>query len=572
MEKNRGFEMLYGFFFDALVSKTGYVKAYWEKTTEKKKETYTGLSEEELALILEDDEVKPIAHSMYADEVGNVYHDLQIEVEDEFGRVHIEGVSPEDLLIGYGVTGATLRDADFVEQRSMLTLSQLREMGFDVDDDIQGDDQARYEQESLSRDNYGENAWTDITKGANRRVLVKEVYIKLDRNEDGISELWRFVIVGSTILDECECESIPYASICPVPMPHRHVGLSYVDLVKDLQLIKSTLLRNALDAQYQSIHGRFAISDKVNLDDMLVSRTGGIVRVDGDPSGAIMPLSNPVDGTRNLNMMEYIDEIRQFRTGVTDASQGMDVNSLNKTKGGTQMLMSAAQSRIEMVARIFAETGVKDLFLLVHELVRKHSNREEIFRLRQKWVAVDPRTWETRKDMTVSVGLGTGNKDQMLQHLQTILLAQQQAIQIGVATPKNIYNALVKLTQNAGFKEPEEFWTDPEAQNAQGQQKGPSDAEIKAQSDMQQAQMDNQTKQGQIMADMQLQRERMAQEIQMEREKMVKEISIAREKMLGEMQIKRESMAGEMQMAREQIIIDAANRQQVDTKQGIEGA
>jgi hypothetical protein len=174
--------------------------------------------------------------------------------------------------------------------------------------------------------------------------------------------------------------------------------------------------------------------------------------------------------------------------------------------------------------------------------------------------------------MTVSVGLGTGNKDQMLQHLQTILLAQQQAIQIGVATPKNIYNALVKLTQNAGFKEPEEFWTDPEAQNAQGQQKGPSDAEIKAQSDMQQAQMDNQTKQGQIMADMQLQRERMAQEIQMEREKMVKEISIAREKMLGEMQIKRESMAGEMQMAREQIIIDAANRQQVDTKQGIEGA
>jgi len=158
----------------------------------------------------------------------------------------------------------------------------------------------------------------------------------------------------------------------------------------------------------------------------------------------------------------------------------------------------------------------------------------------------------------------------MLAHLQTILLAQEKAIQIGVATPKNIYNALVKLTQNAGFKEPEEFWTDPDAQHAQGQQKGPSDAEIKAQTDMQKTQMDNQTRQQGQLIDLQVKREQMAQEMQLERERMLKEIQIEREKMLSEMQLKRESMQRETALAEQQNMMHMANRQHVDITTGIE--
>lgn len=567
MEKNPGFQIFYNWFFDALLSKTGYVKAYHEKYKEAERQTYQSLSDEEMALLLQDKSVEPVAHSQYADEFGAVYHDLVVEVEEDHGRVCIENVAPEDILVGYDVTGTSVRDAYFVEQRSMLTISQLREMGFEVEDNIAGDSADRYAEESFSRDQFGEFE-DENGQGPNRRVLVKEVYIRLDLDDSGISKLHRFVIVGNTILDKCECERIPYAVICPVPMPHRHVGLSLADLVKDLQLIKSTLLRNALDAQYASIRGRYAISDRVNLDDMLVSRIDGVVRVEGEPAGAILPLVNPVDGTKNLGMIEYVDQIRQTRTGVTDSYQGMDVNALNKTKGGTQMLMNAAQSRVELIARIFAETGVKDLFLLVHEMVRKHANKEEIFRLRNKWVPVDPRTWQTRKDMTVSVGLGTGNKDQMLQHLMMILQAQREAIQIGIATPKNIYNALAKLTQNAGFKEVEEFWTDPD--NGK-QEKKPSEAEIKAQADKEKAQMEYAAKMKELEAEIAMQRQKSLAEIQMAKEKVAAEIFAMNTKLAAEIELKRESMRAEMQINRERMEQNSkAQAQKVDDRAGIE--
>jgi hypothetical protein len=377
-----------------------------------------------------------------------------------------------------------------------------------------------------------------------RRVVVRDAYIRVDMDDSGQTELWRFVIVGNTVLEKEKAETIPFAAFCPNPVPHRHVGLSEADLVLDLQLIKSTLLRNALDAQYASIRGRHAINeDRVNLDDMLVSRVDGVVRVQGDPMGAIMPLVNPVDGTRNLGMIEYIDNIRQTRTGVTDSFQGMDVNALNKTKGGTQMLMNAAASRLEMVTRHFANS-MRELFLLMHEIVRKHSNKEEIFRLRQKWVPVDPRVWKTRRDMTVSVGLGTGNKDQMLQHLIMIGQAQQMGLQIGIATPKNIYETAIKMTQNAGFKDAEEFWTDPERQ--QQQPKGPSEAEIKAQVDMQKAKMDNQTKQQTAQMDLQASMQKLQAEMALKQQEMEAKMQLEREKMLAELEIEKEKLAADI--------------------------
>lgn len=578
MEKNDGFNIIHNWQFDGFLSKVGYVKVYWEDYETTKKETYQGLSDEELALLLQDPEVRVLGHSGSMDEMGNAFHDVQVEVISKSGRVCVENVAPEDIMVGYDVKGTSLKDAYFVEQRSMPTLSELREMGFNVDDNIQGDDSNRYEQENFSRDNYNEFG-EEYGKDANRRVLCREVYMRVDMDGDGVAELNRFVVVGTTILDQCECEAIPYVAFCPNPMPHRHVGLSEADLVKDLQLIKSTLLRNALDAQNLALHGRFAISDRVNLDDMLVSRAGGVVRVDGEPAGAIMPLISPTDGTKNLSMIEYVDQIRQTRTGVTDSFQGMDTNALNKTKGGTQMLMNAAASRIEVVTRHFANS-LRDMFLLMHEQVRKHANKQEIFRLRNKWVPVDPRTWATRSDMTVSVGLGTGNKDQMLQHLLLIGQAQEKGAMIGIATPKNMYNTAVKLTQNAGFKEAEEFWTDPEGQKQSP--KGPSEAEIKAQAEMQKAQMDNQTKQAQIQMDlqsarekmameMQLGRERMNQEMQIARDEMVKEMAIARDKMMAEMQIKRESMDYEAEVKMHQIAANAnVQAQKIDSRPGIE--
>jgi hypothetical protein len=184
-----------------------------------------------------------------------------------------------------------------------------------------------------------------------------------------------------------------------------------------------------------------------------------------------MPLVNPPMFGQAFSMLEYLDTMRETRTGVTRYNQGLDASSLNKTASGITQIMGASQQRLDMIARLFAEDGVKTLFQMVHALVRKYSDNQEIIRLRNKYIAVDPRGWRKRTDLTISVGLGTGNKDQMLGHLTMILQAQEKAAMsgMGLVTPKNIHYALKKLTENAGFKDAEEFWNDPEG-NQQPQQ------------------------------------------------------------------------------------------------------
>jgi hypothetical protein len=305
-------------------------------------------------------------------------------------------------------------------------------------------------------------------------------------------------------------------------MPHRHIGRSYADLTMDIQLIKSTLIRGQLDNMYLANNGRYAISDRVNLDDMLTSRPGGIVRVEGDPGSGIMPLSHPPLPASSFGMVEYMDSMKEKRTGITAYNQGLDSNSLNKTATGVAQIMNASQQRIELVARTFAETGVKELFKLVHYLVRTTLTKPDIIRLRNKWVEVDPREWKARKDLSISVGLGAGNKDQQLTHLMSILNMQKEAIQIGLTSPEKIFNALAKLTQNAGFKNPEEFWTNP-ANNPQQQDQPekPSEAEIMIQGQLQieQQKAEAQLQQEQVRSqnDVIIEREKIAAQAELER-------------------------------------------------------
>ena len=498
MEQNQGFSVFYTWFKDALLSKNGYVKVYWEETEEVEKEYYQGLTEEEFAMLVQGDDVEVTEHTAYPDPIDQkqraeaiaqlmpiaqqdqnaaaqiqqimsqpekMLHDVRIETKRTDGHICVENIAPESIMVSVDTRCVSLQEARFVQHRETTTIAELQELGFDVPDDIGNDEETdQYEQEQIARDLYSESNYALEYQGVDRKVLVKDTYLVCN------GELMRYVVVGNTIIHQEEAEIIPFAAITPVIMPHRHVGRSIADLVMDIQLIKSTLLRGNLDNMYLANNGRYAISDKVNLDDMLVSRPGGVVRVNGDPGMSILPLTHPTLGNNAFSMIEYMDGIKENRTGVTKYNQGLDANSLNKTASGISQIMGAAQQRTELIARIFAEGGVKELFMLVHRLMRMHSQRELVLRLRNKWVAVDPRQWKTRTDLSVSVGLGTGNKDQMLAHLMTILQAQKEGLEIGLATPKNIYNALSKMTQNAGFKNPEEFWTDPEGQEKKPEQ------------------------------------------------------------------------------------------------------
>jgi hypothetical protein len=230
-------------------------------------------------------------------------------------------------------------------------------------------------------------------------------------------------------------------------------------------------------------------------------------------------------------MVEYMDDMKEKRTGITAYNQGLDSDSLNKTASGVAQIMSAAQQRLELVARTFAETGVKDLFLLVHRLVRQNVTKPDIVKLRNKWVEIDPREWKKRKDLSISVGLGSGNKDQQLMHLNAILQLQEKALQVGLTSKEKIYNALAKLTQNAGFKNPDEFWVDP-SNNPQAAQKMPNPQEQLIQG---QLQIEREKNQG----DLQIAQAKAQANLQQEQARSENDVTIEREKIAAQAELER---------------------------------
>ena len=535
MEKNNGFNVFYVWFKDALLSKNGYVKAYYEEEYEVEEETYEGLTDGQLAMLVQDEKVEVLNHTAYDDPSFNAQeaiaqsmmtgeplppapqlHDIKIRVTETKGEIKIKNVAPENIMVSVDTDGPSLLKARFVQHRELMSIPEISEAFGVSEKKLQGimtDTQDLFEQESNARDIYDEEYDRAVELS---QLLVKDTYYY----DNG--KRMRYVIVGNEIIYREETDTVPFACITPMIMPHRHIGRSYADLTMDIQLTKSALLRGQLDNMYLANNGRYAISSRVNLDDMLTSRPGGIVRVEGEPGTAIMPLSHPPLPQASFELVAYMDTMKEKRTGVTAYNQGLDSNSLNKTASGMAQVMSAAQQRIELVARTFAETGVKELFMLVHKLVRTHLTKPDIVRLRNKWVEVDPREWKARNDLTISVGLGAGNKDQQLVHLNTILAMQKEALAAGLTSPDKIYNSLAKLTQNAGFKNPEEFWTNP-AENPQGQQQpdqpSPEDKLIQGQLMIEQQKAQSAIEQEQIRSknDILIEREKIAAQAELEK-------------------------------------------------------
>ena len=520
-QKNNWFRTSYVWFTDALMQKNSYVKAWYEEKTDVTEENYEGLTADQVKQVEMDGEVEVVEKSGYPDpsfrpptpemiamaqqmsaQSGQplppmpqpeTLYKVKVKRSSVYGCVKYKEIPPERVMVSAWASSIDLEDVDFFEHFEWRTLSELKAEGLDVPEDIGDESEAMFEMaEEDARNLYGEPWVDDETNDKTlKRYKTREVWVRFDENGDGIAELIHAIVIGRTELLKEEVEFIPAAAITPTMMPHRHIGRSVSDQIMDLQLIKSTLLRGTLDNMYLANNGRYGVSDKVNLDDMLTSRPGGVVRVgSGVPGQEIFPFTHPNMMGEGLQMVEYIDNVKQNRTGVTAYVTSVDENVLNKTASGTSMLQNAAMAKIELIARVFAETGVKRLMWLVHALTLKHARKAETIRLRNKWVEVDPRQWKKRVDMTVSVGLGTGNRDQQLVHLGSILMLQEKAAQVGLVTPENIHHALTKYTNAAGFKDAESFWKAPEegAKMPQGANPIVEVEKIKQQADVQKTQ------------------------------------------------------------------------------------
>lgn len=520
--KNPWFMLAHEWFTDALLTKNAYAMAYWEAKSEPAMESYKGLTDDQLALIGMDSTVQIIAHNAYqapmpvppemalaamAQGVQQAFppitlHDVDVRRLKQYGCAKICVLPPERCLVAKDASGMSVREhSDFFEYWEYKTISELRINGLDVPDDI--DDTGGMERGPVddARDALTSHSFPgeqDRTVDPSmRKVKARMIWIRNDYDGDGIAELRYVVAVGDTMFVNKEMAGIPVATIVPYPMPHRHIGLSMFDVLNDLQLIKSAMMRAGIDNQYLANNGRTAVDKNlVNLDDMLVSRPGGVVRVNGSPGASIFPFTHPNTVPGTIAMIEYLDGIRQDRGGVQKPMAGADMNSINAQPGTIAQLASAASQKIELIARIFGE-GVKELFQIVHEVTLANPTVVEKVELRGKWVTVDPRAWKKRTDMTLTVGMGIGNRQQQVVALSALLGLQEKALGVGLTSLPKIYNALSEYVKALGFSSGKQFFDEP--QEGQVYQPSPPPqvmaAQIKAQADLLVQELKNNTAQ-----------------------------------------------------------------------------
>lgn len=461
--QNNGFMVLYCALKDALIEKNCFSKVYWEDYEESVKETYQGLTDDEFTWLMQDDGVELIEHTALPGAQGLI-HDAVFRRTKKEGKICLDPAPPEEIKVSRDCAN-DIKKARFVEHTTKKTISALREMGFDVADDITDDTEMEFNSERQERRNSDDTAPPeDQGLGASREVWVSEVEYKVDFDGDGLTELRKIIKVGKNILSNEEVDSGTIVTGTPIIMPHKLFGLSIADLVMDIQLIKSTVTRQLLDNSYLANNGRYeALDGMVNMDDLLTNRPGGIVRV--KTLGAVKRIDSPLLGAPAFGLLEYFDQVKDQRVGVSPANFAADPNALNAKAHVAEIAQTSAMQRVELIARIFAETYLKDIFDKIIELASKHDTKAQTIKLRDKYIPVNPREWKKKFNTTITVGLGTGSLQTVQNGAMGILNIQQGMGASGLAgrvvSEQNAYHAGMEYAKTVFPRKAELFFTDP---------------------------------------------------------------------------------------------------------------
>jgi len=474
-KENRGFFNLYSFCKDALLSKTGILQVSWEEGKEEREE-YEGLSEFELVQLVQDPLTEREMEELTVKEDGTM--DVLFTATPK-GRAVIEPVPPEELGVNRDARTPYAQDAQFLYLRKRKTKSDLLQEGYDEEEinTIPTNDDVETE-ERLARRNLTDES--DILRTgdhpAMRMFWVTECYIRIDRDGDGIDELIKATVAagasqvsaGARLLGIEEVDHIPVFTAPPTILTHKYYGLSVADLVLDIQHIMSTLERQVLDNVYLTNNSSTHINEAVNQDDMLTKRPGRLVRHEGkDPPGNNIaaepqaPLPSDV-----YQLMERMDEAVRSRTGAAEDVAGLDVGALAQLNTGVAaMALDRVRMKVELIAQILAEIGLRPLFQYLHQVLQKKQDKREVLQLRGKWVDVNPSEWRDRQNVTVKIGVGQASRERKLMGLEDIWQKQQAVVQGGglnqILMPDHIYNLLTDYTEAWGM-DSERYWLNPQ--------------------------------------------------------------------------------------------------------------
>jgi hypothetical protein len=476
---NNLFNECYSTFKDALIRKNGIMKVWWDTEKDVTTHYFTGLDEATFSVLQSDPtvEVKNVeityGETITMTPMGEMMqqtpptYDCTAVRTTEKGRLRVQSVPPEEFLIDR--RARSIETAEFVAHRRYVTVSDLVKMGYDFDevqdlgfetlDDFEGN------QETFDRNPQAFVQITGRTDTTSRKVLYIEGYVYVDMDGDGIAELCRVCVAGTAnkILHWEPCDFIPFVDFCPDPEPHTFFGMSIADVTMDIQLIKSNILRNTLDSLAQSIHPRTGVVEgQVNIEDVMNTEVGGIIRMRAP--GMVQPFTMPFVGSQAFPMLQYMDELRENRTGISKAASGLDANALqSSTRAAVAATITAAAQHIELICRIFAETGMKSLFHKSMQLIAKNQDAPRMVRLRNTFVPIDPRVWDTNMDVVVNVAIGTGSNEEKMAFLGQVAAKQEMLMQMGapLADMQGYYNTLSQMMALAGYKDPTVFFKDP---------------------------------------------------------------------------------------------------------------
>lgn len=571
--QNEGFIILHDWFKDALLQKLGVIKTWWDDSKDITTEEYDNLTLDDLTLMLQDGTVEVIQKTERMPEeidgqpvqpgmpVAPVY-DVKVKRTDDSSHICIENVPPEEFL--FSRRARSVNRIFHCHHRLMRSVTELKEAGYKNTDELMDDDcGAIFSQEAVERD----SDTNEFTQGPNsdspdpsmRFVWITESYMQVDWNNDGLAEWRKIVSSGKVLMSNDEVDEHVFSMLTPIKMPHKIVGRSIADLLMDLQDIKTALMRQFIDNMYLQNNPRQYVDTTkgVNIDDLLDSRVGGIVRGKGE--NGVTPLNIAPLSPHTFSLLEYIDSIKSDRTGVNETSKGLDADTLNdSTNNNRNQLVSAAQAKIELIARIFAETGVKDLFRKILKLSGQYQQKPQVMRLTgNKFVTVDPRAWKNQYDIIINVGLGNGNKDQTAAHIMNVMNVQEKAAAGGlpIVGPKQIYNSAKKLVLNSGFKNPDSFFVDPESdegkQLAAAQAAKPNPDMLKLQGEMQLKQQEAQQKREDQIAQNEIQKRNDERDFQRQQIKDKNDFDIK----MAEIQAK-----GEIELQKHKMSVHASSR------------
>jgi hypothetical protein len=477
--ENAGFMTLYTMLKDAGQTKTGVV-TWWEDDVPAPEPTqFAGQTEAQVGMIYLTDEVKSGAYtiedvqpSQQVGPQGEQLFDLTV-VPKPRKRVRVAAVSPSDFSVAADTVA--LRDTTYCAMRNRPRAQDLLAEGVDPDIvDRLPPYSSNNNTEQQARDTAGEHS-SGVSEGGVgdlRQVEVFKHYIRLVQPPENVPKIWclRTSNDDAVLIDKTEVDEVPFAAITPYPVTHRFYGESIADKTMEPQKIRTSLTRIALDSAYFALNQRNEVSENDSsentIPDLLRNEPGMPVR--SKTGHAVTSIQAGSLSFDPFNALEYFATVIEARTGVVRNAQGLNPDTLHDTASGASMMATAAQKRIALMARIFAETGIKDMYLGIHAMLRRIGGMTDTIRLRGSWVDVDPTGWGQRNDMTVEVGVGSSGRQRDLQAMNLVIDQQAKVVEMQggatgpLVTLKNLYASAIRVTQKAGLKTPEDFWTDPE--------------------------------------------------------------------------------------------------------------